>query len=85
MGNWDLEKHVKQTHKKSKKNNKKKRGCSIIFVFILGAILAGVGAAIGGLLGLIETSSDINLDEYLAGNDAATVFYDINGEIIKIF
>lgn len=82
MGNWDLEKHVKQTHKKSKKNNKKKRGCSIIFLFILGAILAGAGAAVGGLLGLIETSSNINLDEYLAGNDAATVFYDINGEKI---
>ena len=79
MGNnWDLEKHAKKTHVDKKK--KKKKGCSIIFIIFFGAILAGLGAAVGGLLGLIETSSDINLDEYLSGNSMATVFYDVNGE-----
>ncbi|MBE5813036.1 MAG: PBP1A family penicillin-binding protein [Clostridiales bacterium] len=79
--NWDLEKHAKRTNTNSKKTKKKKKkGCSIIFIVFLGAVLAGVGAAVGGLLGLLETSSDINLDEYLSGNSMATVFYDVNGE-----
>lgn len=77
-GNWDLEKHAKKTKSSSKK--KKKKGCSIFLIILLGAILAGLGAAVGGLLGLIETSSDINLDEYLSGNKLATIFYDVNGE-----
>lgn len=77
-GNWDLEKHAKKTKSSAKK--KKKKGCSIFLIIILGAILAGLGAAVGGLLGLIETSSDINLDEYLSGNKLATIFYDVNGE-----
>lgn len=77
-GNWDLEKHAKKTKSSSKK--KKKKGCSIFLIILLGAVLAGMGAAVGGLLGLIETSSDINLDEYLSGNKLATVFYDVNGE-----
>ena len=83
--NWDLEKHAKRTNvnsKKSKKNKKKKKGCSIILILFLGAVLAGIGAAVGGLLGLLETSSDINLDEYLSSNNAATIFYDVNGNKI---
>ena len=75
--NWDLEKHAKKT-----KSKKKKRGCSIFLIIFLAAILAATGCAVGWLLGLIETSSDINLDEYLSSNDAATIFYDVNGEKI---
>ena len=82
--NWDLEKHAKRTNANSKKaKKKKKKGCSIILILFLGAVLAGIGAAVGGLLGLLETSSDINLDEYLSGNSMATVFYDVNGEKVS--
>lgn len=81
--NWDLEKHAKRTNTNSKKTQKKKKkGCSIFLILLVGAILAGMGAGVGGLLGLLETTGDINLDEYLSSNDAATIFYDVNGETI---
>ena len=80
---WDLEKHAKNSNKKATKEKKKaKRGCSIIFLFVMIAIFAGIGAAIGGLFGFLETSSDINLDEYMITDNISTIFYDKDGNQI---
>jgi len=80
---WNLEKHAKSSNKKATKAKKKnKKGCSVIFLVILIAIFAGVGAAIGGLFGILENSSEINLDEYLITDNISTIFYDRNGEQI---
>lgn len=80
---WELEKHAKSSNKKAIKERKKsKRGCSVIFLLIMIAIFAGFGAAIGGLFGYLETSSDIDLDEYMITDNISTIFYDKDGKQI---
>lgn len=80
-GKWNFEKHAKISSKKEKKA-KKKSGCSIVFLIFMIAIFAGIGAAIGGLFGFLETSSDINLDEYMINDNISTIFYDKDGNEI---
>jgi len=79
----DLEKRAKSSNKKTTKERKKsKRGCSVIFFIVLVAIFAGIGAAIGGLFGFLETSSNINIEEYMINDNISTIFYDKDGNEI---
>ena len=84
MAKWDLEKHAKAESKKTKKQKKRRRGCSLVLILFMLILFAGMGAGIGALFGLLETASDINLDEYMITDNISTFFYDQEGNQIGI-
>lgn len=85
MAKWDLEKNERMMNKKMKKNRKTtqkhRTGCSVIMMFILVGIFAGIGAAIALIIGIATDTPSIDLNDYTIKN-ISTVFYDKDGDEI---